>query len=150
MVVQDYFLPLTTAWSDEEYRLPDYMRGMDFLGGLVMRPDTLFVKVEEDAWIVFIGASDNVTTIVLGHPSPAISRRILKKALQATGSTRLTAMVPAPAVDYHALMKEIGFKSEGRMVDALVWDHESTDAYVMGFYANAKKGRKRKRRSRRA
>lgn len=149
MLVKDYFLPLTTQWDEEHYKLPDYMRSMEFLGSLVARKDTVFVKLD-NAWLIFIGDGDNISTVVLGEPEGKAARRIFKRALNATKSTRLTAFVPTSAQDYYSTLKKIGFKTEGRMKDSIIYNREPSDAFVMGFYANAKKGRKRKRRSRRA
>ena len=148
MVIKDYFFPLLAAWEEYAHRMPDYMRTLGFLGALITRKDTVFVKLSED-WIVFIGDGDNITVMILGNPDPKAARKIFRRALDATRSVRLTAFVPSACGDYFGYLREVGFKHEGRIRKSQVYDGEQRDALVLGFLANAKKGRKRKRRSRR-
>ena len=149
MVVTEYFLPLILEWNRDEYRRPDSLHGVFPLGELIRRSDTLFVKMD-DGWIIFVGAEENINVIILGEPTPELVRKIFKKALNVTNSIRLTASTPASAVNYLSLLKEIGFRQEGRIRLGTKYNGQLTDLIITGFVPTDKRGRRRKRRSRRA
>ena|SRR3990167_8325174 len=148
MVVKDFFLPLMEAWESNRYRLPDELRSERYLGRLIPRKDTLFLKLE-NGWLIFLALEDNANVLVLGEPDIRVVRQALKRFLDSIQGTRLTTLAPASANDYIGLLKRIGFLYEGRMRNSIVYDDELGDSVILGFLPNAKAGRRRKRRGRR-
>lgn len=145
MVIKDFIAPLMDSWLENEWRLEDHNRGSFRLGEAIGNSEYLFYPLDKINWLVL---SDS-EFILLGEPPVVKARKELKRLMEELGLDRVTSYVPAPAVNYVALLKNIGFKVEGKMRQAGTYNREPVDLIVCGFLPEYKKGRKRRRRSRR-
>lgn len=148
MITKDFLAPLLDAWLLNQERLADPRKPITALAQELMADNTEFAHLGGRDWLcasTVCSSSQTATITVLGSEESSTLRKILKEQMNQSGLVRVTAIVPVDVQEYTAYLKEIGFRKEGTMRKAILYDGELHDAHVMGFLLTDKRGRKRRR-----
>ena len=141
MIVENLIIPLMDAWVLNWHRVDDNKRNMKTLAHSLVEPGNWWSNTGKD-WIWF--RKQGMLTI-LGEDESEKVRSRLKAHLNVVSINRLTAVVPVSVSEYSRFLKEIGFRQEGILREAVLYGGQMEDAYVMGFLTRDKKGRRRRR-----
>jgi hypothetical protein len=149
MITKDFLAPLMDAWILNWDRMSDPRRPIPALAR-ELTGTTEFTRLGDRDWLcasTVSTTSQNAIVTVLGNEESSRLRKTLKEKMNESGLVRVTAIVPVDASEYTAYLKELGFRQEGTMRQAILYNDQLTDAHILGFLLTDKRGRRRARKT---
>lgn len=139
------------TWDNYSHRLVDDDRTTTRLASL-LRPDTGAAWYPSPTTGYFFieqaGLFGNIT--LLGDKDPRSWRKSVRDAMLENALARVTAWVPSPVNEYKSFLRAIGFRPEGKMKLAAIYNNQFVDLDVYGFMIDYKSPRRRRRGRRKA
>lgn len=161
---------IEAAWLRSWSHQPDYAKDWAYVAWLLTQSDMQLYRLDgHSAWIYLTDITPGVEATMhalnlegqAGVDRPAARKEILS-AMREFNLHRLTVTIPAAFHKLNAATKELGFRREGKMREAAIYDGKYVDMNVYGLMRREvehdeiksvapplRKKRRRRRRSRR-
>lgn len=161
---------IEAAWTRSWKNQPDYARDWSYVAWLLTQSDMQLYRLEgHRSWIYLTNITPGVEATMhalnlegQGGVDPPAARQEILNAMREFNLHRLTVTIPAAFHKLNAATKKLGFRREGKMREAAVYDGKYVDMNVYGLMRREvehdevksvapplRKKRRRRRRSRR-